>query len=453
MRHADVVICGAGIAGVSAAYHLAQCAAGRIILIDERPPLTLTSDVSSECYRNWWPGPADVMVRLMNRSIDLLEDLARESGNIFNLNRRGYVYVTAADETAFVESAKRTAALGVGPLRIHAGPSDDYEPSPPEGFEGQPEGADLILDPWLIRKHFPYLTRKARALLHVRRCGWMSAQQLGMWMLEQARAAGVELVKGRMTAVACTGGRIEGVSLLTGAGTERIATQTLVNAAGPMVGQVGRMMDLELPVINELHAKLAFHDGLGVVPREAPMLIWSDPQTLDWSEEERQLLAASEETRLLLGRLPEGAHLRPEGGRDSRYVIMLWSYQAPVMAPVWPPPFEPSYAEITLRGLCTMIPGLRAYLARLPRPHVDGGYYTKTRENLPLIGPLPLQGAHVLGALSGFGIMAACAAGELLAAHVTGGPLPSYAPWFAPSRYEDAGLRDLLQSWKAAGEL
>jgi glycine/D-amino acid oxidase-like deaminating enzyme len=82
---ANVVICGAGIAGVSAAYHLAlRHGLQNVVLVDERPPLTLTSDKSTECYRNWWPGPGDAMVSLMNRSIDLMEDLARESGNAFN---------------------------------------------------------------------------------------------------------------------------------------------------------------------------------------------------------------------------------------------------------------------------------------------------------------------------------------------------------------------------------
>src|SRR4030065_651466 len=93
---AEVVICGAGIAGVAAAYHLAVRRGGRgVVLVDERPPLTLTSDKSTECYRNWWPGPGDDMVALMNRSIDLLEELARESGNAFRLNRRGYLFATA----------------------------------------------------------------------------------------------------------------------------------------------------------------------------------------------------------------------------------------------------------------------------------------------------------------------------------------------------------------------
>ena len=87
---ADVVICGAGIAGVAAAYHLAaRHGVRRVVLVDERPPLSLTSDKSTEAYRNFWPGPDDAMVRFMNRSIDLLEHLADASDNVFRMNRRG----------------------------------------------------------------------------------------------------------------------------------------------------------------------------------------------------------------------------------------------------------------------------------------------------------------------------------------------------------------------------
>ena len=74
---ADAVICGAGIAGISTAWQLAvKHGMKNVVLVDERPPMTLTSDKSTEAYRNWWPGPDDAMVRLMNRSIDLLEELA-----------------------------------------------------------------------------------------------------------------------------------------------------------------------------------------------------------------------------------------------------------------------------------------------------------------------------------------------------------------------------------------
>ena len=94
MKTAEVVICGAGIAGISVAYDLAvNHGLKNVIMIDERPPLSLTSDKSSECYRNWWPGPGNEMVALMNRSIDRMEALALESSNIFRMNRRGYFFL------------------------------------------------------------------------------------------------------------------------------------------------------------------------------------------------------------------------------------------------------------------------------------------------------------------------------------------------------------------------
>jgi hypothetical protein len=36
---------------------------GDIVLVDERPPLLLTSDKSAECYRNWWLGTGDATSR------------------------------------------------------------------------------------------------------------------------------------------------------------------------------------------------------------------------------------------------------------------------------------------------------------------------------------------------------------------------------------------------------
>jgi len=84
---------------------------------------------------------------------------------------------------------------------------------------------------------------------------------------------------------------------------------------------------------------------------------------------------------------------------------------------------------------------------------VDGGYYTRTRENRPLVGPLPVTGAYVIGALSGFGIMASCAAGELLAAHLTGGLLPHYAGAFLLERYQDPAYQRLLEAWDETGQL
>jgi glycine/D-amino acid oxidase-like deaminating enzyme len=47
----SIIICGAGVTGVSAAYHLARAGVRDILLVDERPPLSLTSDRSTEWSR------------------------------------------------------------------------------------------------------------------------------------------------------------------------------------------------------------------------------------------------------------------------------------------------------------------------------------------------------------------------------------------------------------------
>src|SRR5262249_56028725 len=109
---------GDGSAGVAAGSLLAgRSGIAGVVLAVVGPPLSLTSDKSTEAYRNWWPGPDDAMLRLMNRSIDLLEALAGESDNVFRLNRRGDVYATAdrAHAPGLPQDAGAPAAPGAGP--------------------------------------------------------------------------------------------------------------------------------------------------------------------------------------------------------------------------------------------------------------------------------------------------------------------------------------------------
>ena len=236
-------------------------------------------------------------------------------------------------------------------------------------------------------------------------------------------------------------------------GTTRISTRRFVDAAGPRIAQVAALIGVELPIFSELHLKACFQDSLAVVPREAPLLIWDDPQQLPWNEEERTALGVSAETRWLLETFPASVHARPEGGMGSQNLLILWPYHVHPVEPTFPLPEDPSFPEIALRGMSTMIPGLRTYLERIPRAFVDGGYYTKTAENRLLSGPLPVDGAYVLGALSGYGLMAACAAAELLAAHVTSLTLPTYARAFSLERYTDLAYLRLVKEWGSTGQL
>ncbi|MEJ2746688.1 MAG: FAD-binding oxidoreductase [Anaerolineae bacterium] len=448
-QKAQIVVCGAGIAGISAAYHLAVKQGVRdVVLVDEREPLTLTSDKSTECYRNWWPGPGDTMVRFMNHSIDLLGELADGSGNYFNMNQRGYIFLTADAEKAqsMQQAAAEIAALGAGKLRV-AQTVVDYAPSPDEGYDLTRDGADMLLDSDMIQAHYPFINDEAQALLHARRCGWLSAQQLGMYMLEQAKAHGARLIQGRVSNVVVENGRIRAVEIDQNGDKTQIATPTYVIAAGPLVKPAAAMIGVDLPVFNELHGKIAFEDTQGVIPRDVPLMIWNDPVHLAWTDEEREELAAYEDTRWLVEEFPAGVHFRPEGGPGAQTVLAIWTYDVDVLEPTWPVNLPDEYAEIIMRGLVRMVPGLEVYLGKMARPYIDGGYYCKTQENRPLIGPLPIDGAYIIGALSGYGIMAAMASGELLAAHVTGDTLPDYAPDFLLSRYDDPAYQAMLADW------
>jgi len=424
---ADVVVCGAGIAGVAAAYHLAvRQRVGRVLLVDERQPLTLTSDKGTQGYRNWWPGPDNTMLRFVSRSIDLLEGSAREHGNAFRLNRRGYLFATAdaAEVDRLRATAAQVSAFGMGAVREHT-TSETYAPHLAEGFEDQPNGADLLLGD-AARRAFPFLNPETVAALHVRRAGTMNAVMLGALLLQQSVAAGASFVTDRVIGFDVSGGSVRGVRLASGA---RVSTSRVVLAAGPLMYEMAAMVGVNVPVMHELHSKLTVHDPRVAMPRSAPFVIWNDPLEIDGRQ------------------LPGGVHARPVDLTHGDELQLIWTFETDARPYEWPPRFDDTHREILLRGCAEMIPAMAPYIGTGARGILDGGYYCKTRENRPLIGRLPVEGAFICGALSGIGLMSSHAAGELVALHVAEGTLPDYAPAFSASRYDDAAYVALIEQW------
>jgi glycine/D-amino acid oxidase-like deaminating enzyme len=440
----EAVVVGAGIAGAAAAWHLTvRHGLKRIAIVESGDPLSLTSDKSTECYRNWFPGPGTALVDFTNRSIDILEELSALTGERFNMNRRGYLFATAdpAEAKRLKISAMDGAARGVGPFREHTGTADDpdYVAHRASGWHGMPTGTDLLLGADVVHKHFPALSRDTIAALHVRRCGWLRAQQLGQFFLEEARQSGAELVRARVTAINRTGGAISGVEIESESGRETLRTGRVVLSPGPGLAQALQMLDVSLPVSAELHVKVALRESHQAFPEDAPLMLWMDPVRLPWSEDEKAVLASDPSTAHLLEEFPAGVHGRPEGAGSAQHALMLWTFDIHTTQPTFPIEWDPHLPEIIVRGMTAMLPRMNDYLDRLPRMVVDGGYYIKTPENRPLVGPLPIEGAFVNAAYSGFGIMSACAGGELIANHVMGAPLPDYAAALLPSRFDDPG--------------
>jgi glycine/D-amino acid oxidase-like deaminating enzyme len=452
-REVEVVICGAGISGIATAYFLAvEQGITNVLLIDKGSPLSLTSDKSTECYRNWWPGPGDAMVALMNRSISLMEDMASKNGNLFQMNQRGYLYVSKSEESVanLRTAAEEAAQLGAGKLRIHLEYPSDYQPHLDDGLASNLDGADLIMSQEVIQHHFPYLSEEVIAVLHVRRAGWLSAQQFGMWMLEEAKRVGVKYLQSSVTAIETSSNKVISVELND---EESVNCTHFVNAAGPFAAEIASLLNTQLPVHNELHLKSSIEDSRAVLDRSAPLVIFAEPQRIDWTKEETAYLKEDSEASWLLNKLPMGAHTRPEGSSEAQSILLLWDTRERRSETIFPIDVDPMEAETALRGLIEIIPGFRSYLNKMPKPTIDGGYYTKTEENRPLASPMSIEGTHFIGASSGYGIMAAAALGELMAAHISGNNLPSYSAAFHLNRYQDPQYIELLKTWGAKWQL
>ncbi|HEX2537316.1 MAG TPA: FAD-binding oxidoreductase, partial [Pseudolabrys sp.] len=383
---------------------------------------------------------------------DLIEVIARATANRINLNRRGYVFASAdASKTGFLQSmAQMAEARGAGAARFHETASSVYTPSPEHGFDFPLTGADIVTDRGMIRRHFPCLAADTAVIAHVRRAGWLSAQQLGAVMLETIRARGVKFVRGDVAGFRVRGNRVDAVEVTTADGRRLVEASHVVLAGGPLQSRLCALIGVTLPITAERHRKVSFQDTLGAMPRAAPMMIWLDEQYLPFNDEERAALADDPDFAWALEKFPAGVHGRPDGAYAA---LVLFNHHGEAVEPEFPLPDAPHYAEIALRGMATMVPALQAYNGKPPRPYVDGGYYVRTRENRPLIGPAGPDGVIVSCAYSGFGVMASAAGGELVASHVMEAPLPRYAPAFLPSRYDDPRYCAALETWGDGGQL
>ena len=383
-----------------------------------------------------------------NRSIDLLEEIARGSGNRINMNRRGYALATRETN---IDALVAQLHDGLGEsaeqlLRYHAQASAaTYAPFDRPDWEGVPTGVDIVQNQTLIRARFPSYDPEVQTVIHIRRGGDISGQQLGMYMLDYLKEAGVKRVIGDARNITPQDGfRVE---IATPNGVETLAVDRLVNAAGPFADKIAQQLNVDLPVHHTFQQKIAFEDREGAVPRGLPFSIDLDAQQIDWSDEERTILLEDPDVAWLAKDMPGAIHCRPDGGSTGKWVKLGWAYNETPAEVTWEPPLDENFPDIVLRGAARLNPALKTYYGQLPRNmHHYGGWYTMTEENWPLIGPMGPEGAFMNCAMSGFGTMAACASGELCAATIAGAELPDYSRDFSMARYEDDRLMAALRA-------
>ncbi|GAB5366462.1 hypothetical protein AAMO2058_001145600 [Amorphochlora amoebiformis] len=491
----DAVVCGGGIIGLATARNLAVTHGLKVCIVDPNPLVSMTSAVSTECYRDVWIDES--MRSLIGRSIHLIETRAQKSGNAFSLNRNGYLFVSTSDD----RFCKPSSFPPDWPVRT---PGSMYVPNQYLGrkpdLANTPDGMDLLTAAE-AKNNFKFLA-EARdveggggivAALHARRCGWMDAQQLAMSILDDAKLHGTQVYSGwSLGDIRVKSNRVEGVTMFKGEQRVDIESPTLINAAGPFAQKVHSLLGRERPnpfelleVTNTLHAKAIIKDTLKVIPYTSPMIITVDPIMLDWSGEEKEALsqASSEELNYLFGpawskahleALPPGAHVRPT---TSGHLIFVWEHGhshkravsslgskgldsgiigselgsdclgsgivgsevmelgQPSIGPFYQRMVEdrldPLYPQMVIKAMSSIIPELKQYIDSPP-------FIDHTSDGRSIIGGLSgLEGYLLNTAFAGYGIMAAEGAGELCALQATGSSsisLPSYAADFDPLR-------------------
>ena len=426
-KHVEIAVLGAGLAGIATAYYLCtKHGKNSVLLIDSRQPMSFTTAQSGDNYRNWWPHPT--MADLSNYSIDLMEQIACDSSNVLNMSRRGYLLATRSKDVSQIVTEQMAASPDV----------------------------DILTEQARIRRKFPSFSEDIASVVHIRRAGEMSGQQLGQFMLEKLGEAGGARIKASVVGINV--GKTFRIDASTQDGVKQIDADIVVNAAGPFASHVAAMMDIDLPIENVFQQKIAFEDVAAAIPRRMPFSIDLDDVELDWSDEERELLAEDEDMTWLLERIRGGVHCRPDGGDKGKWVKLGWAYNRNISDPqeelANDPYLNPQFPEIVIRAAAKLNPSLSQYVENFPTRCVHyGGYYSMTRENWPLIGPIGVPGAYIAGALSGFGSMAACAVGAICAAWITDSVLPDYAPQLSPLRYDNSVLMNELATASSRGLL
>ena len=443
----QITIIGAGIIGISTAYYLAKNhKLSNIVLIDRNNPMSLTSAASGENYRNWWPQPE--MFAFINRSIDLMEEIAGATKNRINMTRRGYALATRQKNIdEFINELKAGMdGLDERLLRHRAKQNcNSYLKSITNNWKTTPNGVDVIQNRQLIRTVFPNYAEDVETVIHIRRGGDIDSQQLGQIMIEYLREVGVEFKFGDVISIQKSNGYE--VEYKAVDHVQTIHSDIIVNAAGPFAKDVANMLGVKLDLFNIYQQKIAFEDNQRVIPRDLPFSIDLDPQILDWSSDERDLLSEDEETSWLLDCMPNATHCRPDGGITGNWVKLGWAYNQTPDSNCQIQKTDTSFPEVVLRGASRLQPSLKAYYGKLPSRRIHyGGWYNMTNENWPLIGPMQMEGAFMNCAMSGFGTMASCAAGELCAKWIATASLPSYADGFSLKRYDNPELMQRLQS-------
>lgn len=432
MRGFHVVVAGGGALGVQTAARLARRGV-QVTLVEPHALLGHTSSRSTQCYRRWPEACAEMNV-LIESSVQLLREQAAATGAA--LSKNGYLFLSGATTPA--ADVMTFAKNFGGNVREHRSPPDAH------AYRASTARVDVLWGRDTLTRAFGMPFGDAGAGVHLREAGWYDSDTL---LAGLVRHHHLPVVKKRVADARVTSGRVV-VSLSDG---EELRCDHLVLAVGPALPQwLERLGFKHVPIVNEIHARGAFvNRTLPTVEAGLPLVLSRDPITPLWTEKQ-QAAMSPDQRRELVREFPAGLHwLR---GEDHVKAIWNWERLLHQGAPLYDPVFTRYYEALLLASMARLFPEHFASDAAAMEFRANGavhipshintkvGYYTKCVENRPLVSKL-VDGISVVGAFSGFGMMACAGAGELAAQIVTtekDAPR-SLVDAFSVERYRDPG--------------
>jgi sarcosine oxidase subunit beta len=222
----DVLVVGAGIMGLSTAYHLARLGAGRIVIVDRSYLCSGASGRNGGGVRAQWS--SEVNIALMKRSLELCDDFATEMGINVWFRRDGYLFL--ARNAKRREELERSVALQrshglptrmIGPAEIRS-LVPEIDVAGVEAASYNPD--DAVVFPW------PFVWGYARA-----------CRKLGVTVHPFVEAE-LEATGGAMTGAFLRSKRTETLGQ-----ERRIRAPLVILATGAWSPEVAAPLGLELP--------------------------------------------------------------------------------------------------------------------------------------------------------------------------------------------------------------
>ena len=349
-----MVVIGGGVIGASIAYHLAAKGVRNVVVL-ERDRLG-SGSTSRNAGGVRLQFSTEINVRLSQRSLPRLEQFADEMGVDPDFQQVGYLFLITNDRDAasFERSLTLWSRLDVPARR---------------------------LDQRHVHELFPEIrVDDVRFATYCEKDGHLDPTSLLNGYVARAREKGVKFREGEpVTAIDREGGRVSAVR--TSSAT--VATATVVNAAGPWAGEVGKLVGIDLP-ITPLRRQIFVTDPVAGLDRDFPLTV----------------------------EMATGFYFHRESGG----VLMGMA------DPTDKPGFDDS---VNWKFLPTIVERALDRMPALEKANVKtgwAGFYEDTPDKHPILGHVAAVPGFVSAAgFSGHGLMHAPAAGEAIAELIVDG--------------------------------